>query len=111
MSVEIETYIITGIKLNEEQTEIIFKNEYLEDISTYNKKNGIRALIDGMNGQYTWVGLIEKIDLDSEEIDLNMFYKPDSFKGYMMSEIRDVLPEEFKDLNFELKTVLFNHYV
>ena len=93
MSIKIETYIITGIKLNEEQTNIVFENEYFEKISTYHKKDGIRALTDGMNGLYTWVGLIEKIDLDSEEIDLNMFYKPDSFKGHMMSEIRDVLPE------------------
>ena len=92
MSIKIETYIITGIKLNEEQTNIVFENEYFEKISTYHKKDGIRALTDGMNGLYTWVGLIEKIDLDSEEI-------------------RDVLPEEFKNLNFELKTVLFNHYV
>lgn len=62
MSVQKEIHIVYGYKLDEKFTELYWESELYEthEFQTNDDKN-FKFLSDGMNGDYTFYGYIEKI--------------------------------------------------
>lgn len=107
MSTRIENYIIYGFKLDEKFTNEFWESENYDKYDSYSRKeNEVRFLTDGMNGNYTWFGLIKELDeSEVEEINVN-------FTEADINSIKNKFHELYPDMGIpEIKLYFVPHWV
>ena len=107
MSSKLETYIIHGVWLGEDFTHDYFlrpDRDELDKLLVINEKPWL--IVDGMDAQYSFFGLINKID--TEEIITAYDFVPDKSKQI----IKNKWKEYFNDFKIpEIRMYYLNHYI
>ena len=102
MSIRENFYFVMGIKLTEEQRELIPDELYDSEC----------LLIDGMYGDYCYLGYIIKAEEDEYELTEDIVDKIDCDEDFKndIEKIHKILNLNFKDFIMKSKIYLIRHY-
>ena len=102
MSIRENFYFVMGVKLTEEQRKLIPDELYGSEC----------LLIDGMCGNYCYLGYIIKAEEDEYELTEDIFDKIDCDEDFKndIEKIHKILNLNFKDFIMNSKIYLIRHY-